>query len=79
MGPIVLRLLGAKMRSRFSRQRMSMFMARSGRDDLIVLTELVEAGKLAPVIDRTYPLSETATAMRYLEQGHSRGKVVITT
>ena len=48
------------------------------KEDLIVLKELIEAGKLTPVIDRTYPLSETPAAMRYLEQGHSRGKVVLT-
>jgi NADPH:quinone reductase-like Zn-dependent oxidoreductase len=43
-----------------------------------VLGELVEAGKVVPVIDRTYPLSDTAEAIGYLEQGHARGKVVIT-
>ncbi|MEO8292967.1 MAG: zinc-binding dehydrogenase, partial [Actinomycetota bacterium] len=42
------------------------------------LTELIEAGTLTPVIDRTYPLIEAADAIRYLEQGHTRGKVVIT-
>jgi len=78
VGPIALRMLGAKARSRFGRQRMSMFIAKSAREDLIVLTELFETGKVTPVIDRTYPLSETAAAMRYLEQGHSSGKVVIT-
>ena len=55
-----------------------MLVAKITREDLIVLTELVEAGKITPVIDRTYPLSETAAAMRYLEEGHARGKVVIT-
>jgi len=78
VGPIVLRVLGASVRSRLGRQRIAMFIAKSAREDLIVLTELVEAGKLTPVIDRTYPLSQTAAAMRYLEQGHSRGKVVLT-
>ena len=42
------------------------------------MKELVEAGRIRPVIDRTYPLSETAAAIRYLEEGHARGKVVIT-
>jgi len=76
--PIALRILGANVRSRFGRRRMSMFIAKAAREDLIVLTELIGTGKLTPVIDRTYPLSETAAAMRYLEQGHARGKVVIT-
>jgi len=55
-----------------------MFMAKITREDLHVLKELVESGKVTPVVDRVYPLSETAAAMRYLELGHSRGKVVIT-
>jgi NADPH:quinone reductase-like Zn-dependent oxidoreductase len=53
-------------------------LARRSREDLIVLKELIEAGKVAPVIDRTYPLRETADAIRYVETGHARGKVVIT-
>ena len=55
-----------------------MLMAKSGREDLIVLTTLIGAGKVTPVVDRTFPLRETADAMRYLELGHARGKVVIT-
>ena len=47
-------------------------------DNLATLKQLIEDGKVTPVIDRTYPLSETATAIRYLEEGHARGKVVIT-
>jgi NADPH:quinone reductase-like Zn-dependent oxidoreductase len=42
------------------------------------MKELLEAGKVVPVIDRRYPLSETAEAMRYLEKGHAQGKIVIT-
>ena len=42
------------------------------------MKELIEAGKVVPVIDRRYPLSEVAEALRYLEEGHARGKVVIT-
>jgi NADPH:quinone reductase-like Zn-dependent oxidoreductase len=76
--PIAMRILGAKARSRFGRQRMSMFMAKVTRDDLVTLAQLIESGKVTPVIDRTYPLSETAAAMRYLEARHARGKVVIT-
>ena len=54
------------------------FTARASQKDLLVLKELVEAGKVAPVIDRRYPLRETAEALRYLGAGHARGKVVIT-
>jgi NADPH:quinone reductase-like Zn-dependent oxidoreductase len=54
------------------------FVASINQEDLVVLQELLEAGKVTPVIDRTYPLSEAAEAMRYLEEGHVRGKVVIT-
>lgn len=48
------------------------------KEDVAFVKELLEAGKVTPVIDRTYPLSETAKAVRYLEEGHARGKVVIT-
>jgi NADPH:quinone reductase-like Zn-dependent oxidoreductase len=47
-------------------------------DDLVLLTELLETGKVAPVVDRSYPLSELPQAMRYLAEGHARGKVIIT-
>ena len=46
-------------------------------EDLIALTELIEAGKVTPVIDRTYPLAEAPEAIRYLEEGRARGKVVV--
>jgi len=52
--------------------------AKSSQKDLVFLKELLEAGKVVPVIDRRYPLSETAEALRYLGEGHARGKVVIT-
>jgi NADPH:quinone reductase-like Zn-dependent oxidoreductase len=45
---------------------------------MLFLTELLEAGKIVPVIDRRYPLSEVAEALRYLEEGHHQGKIVIT-
>jgi NADPH:quinone reductase-like Zn-dependent oxidoreductase len=54
-----------------------MGLAKPNQKDLIVMKGLIEAGKVVPVIDRRYPLSETAEAIRYLEQGHARGKVVI--
>ena len=47
-------------------------------DRLAVLAELIETGKVAPVIDRTFPLSEVPEAMRYLESGQARGKIVVT-
>jgi NADPH:quinone reductase-like Zn-dependent oxidoreductase len=59
-------------------QKMGNFMAKANRHDLLVLKELVEAGKVKPVIDLRYPLSETAEAMRYLGAGHAQGKVIIT-
>jgi NADPH:quinone reductase-like Zn-dependent oxidoreductase len=54
------------------------FLAHQNRDDLAVLRELLDAGQVTPIIDRTYALNETAEAVRYLETGHARGKVVIT-
>ena len=64
--------------SRFGKQKMPFFLAKNSKEDLLVLTDLIEAGRVRPVIDRTYPLSETAEALRYLETGHARAKVVIT-
>ena len=55
-----------------------MFVANPNTADLVVLKEFIEAGKVKPVIDRTYPLRETPAAFRYLDQEHARGKVVIT-
>src|SRR6266576_1628460 len=52
--------------------------ANPNKKDLVFIKELLEAGKVVPVIDRTYPLSEVAEAIRYLEEGHAKGKVVIT-
>ena len=53
-------------------------MARARHEDLIVLKELAEAGKLSPVIDRRYPLHQVPDAVRYVGTGEARGKVVIT-
>jgi NADPH:quinone reductase-like Zn-dependent oxidoreductase len=70
--------LKALVLSRFVRQRLLALLATTGKKDIVVLKELIEAGELTPVIDRAYPLSETPEAIRYLEAGHARGKVVIT-
>jgi NADPH:quinone reductase-like Zn-dependent oxidoreductase len=71
------RQLRAVLLSRFTGQKLRTFVCKENYADLIVLTDLIEAGKVTPVIDRTYPLAETAEAMRYVEQGHAKGKVVI--
>ena len=75
---IVAGLLETAVLSRFGNQKMPFFLAKNSKEDLLVLKELIEAGKVRPVVDRTYQLSETADAMRYLETGHARAKVVIT-
>jgi NADPH:quinone reductase-like Zn-dependent oxidoreductase len=62
----------------FVRQRLRPLPSTWRRDDLLAVTELVEAGKLTPVIDRTLPLADTAAGLRHVEAGHARGKVVIT-
>jgi NADPH:quinone reductase-like Zn-dependent oxidoreductase len=75
------RLLGelnAYVRSRFVSQKFIAYIAQFNKQDMMVLADLMQTGKVTPVIDRTYKLNETAEAMRYLEQGHARGKVVIT-
>ncbi|MFI5035547.1 MAG: NAD(P)-dependent alcohol dehydrogenase [Acidimicrobiales bacterium] len=81
-GDGVVRILAAAVQylliSRFTKQRILMFLAKIRKEDLILLQELIEAGKVTPVIDRAYPLGETAEALRYLEAGHARGKVVLT-
>lgn len=69
--------LGAWMSERAGRQ-MRTVSAKSTQKDLAVLKELLEGGKIVPVIDRCYPLSDTAEALQYLGEGHARGKIVIT-
>ncbi len=72
------RNIRARVSSPFVSQRLRPFLARPNQADLHALKELIEAGRVTPVIDRTYPLSEAPEAIRYLEEGHARGKVVIT-
>jgi NADPH:quinone reductase-like Zn-dependent oxidoreductase len=75
---IIGRIAVASVRSRFLKQRIVFYMADANHDDLVVLKELIEAGKVCPAIDRTYPLSEGAEAVRYVGSGQARAKVVIT-
>ena len=70
-------LLGALL-TPFVGQKLRTLLGTQPQEDLAFLTELIEAGKLTPVIDRTYPLSEVPDAIRYLSAGHARGKIVIT-
>jgi NADPH:quinone reductase-like Zn-dependent oxidoreductase len=68
----------ARALSSFTDQKFALYGIKTTNQDLIILGDLVAAGKVQPVIERTYKLSETAEAMRYFEEGHARGKVVIT-
>jgi NADPH:quinone reductase-like Zn-dependent oxidoreductase len=72
------RQLRALVLSPFVGQKLGTFIARENHEDMIVLKALIEAGKVTPVIDRAYPLSEVADAIRYMRDGRARGKVVIT-
>src|SRR5215212_3102353 len=72
------RQLRALMLSPFVGQKLGTFVSKENHEDMIVLKDLIEAGKVTPVINRTYPLSEVPEAIRYLEEGHAQGKVVIT-
>jgi NADPH:quinone reductase-like Zn-dependent oxidoreductase len=72
------RIVKALVLSPFVSQKMVSFTVKPNKEDLQFLRQLIETGKLAPVIDRTYPLAEVPEAIRYLEEGHARGKVVIT-
>jgi NADPH:quinone reductase-like Zn-dependent oxidoreductase len=71
-------LLKAAVYSWFVSQDMANILARIDKDDLTVLRDLMQAGKVTPVIDRRYPLGQVSDAIRYVERGHARGKVVIT-
>src|SRR2546425_6188507 len=71
---VMLRPLKAMVLSKFVDQQMGMMMADSNQKDLSLLAEMVESGKMKPVIDRTYKLAEVPEAIGYVEQGHARGK-----
>lgn len=78
---MAMRLLGelnGYLRSRFVSQKFIAYIAEFNKADMSILADLMQTGKVTPVIDKTYKLNETPDALRYLETGHARGKVVIT-
>ena len=77
IGPVV-RMGGAMLLSRLGGQTLKGFLATVNREDLMALKELIEAGKVTPVIDRSYPFDQIPDAIRYVESGKSHGKVTIT-
>ena len=78
MGEVLTLMVRGMILSRFVRQRASMFMGRVRSRDLLFIAELIQTGKLRSVIERTYPLANAAEAIRHLETGHARGKVIVT-
>lgn len=78
MTGLLARLITALVLSRFVSQKLVTFLARPSKEDLTIMRELMATGKVTPVIDRRYKLSEVPEAVRYLEERHARGKVVIT-
>jgi len=77
LGPMFQVLLLGSLISRTGSKTLRSFLARINHEDLVFLKDLIEAGKVVPVIDRRYPLSGVAEALRYLGEGHAQGKVVI--
>jgi len=77
LGPGLTQAVNAMVLSKFVSQKMGMMLGDLNQKDLTALADLMESGKVTPVIDRTYKLSELPQAIEYLEQGHARGKVVI--
>lgn len=71
-------IIKANLMSLFVSQKTRTFVATPKSEDLVVLKEFMETGKVTPVIDRTYPRREAPAALGYVEQGHTRGKTVIT-
>lgn len=72
------RNLRAAVTTPFVKQRLTAFVARERAEDLATLRDMIEAGTVTPQVDRTFPLSEAAEALRYMETGHPRGKVALT-
>ncbi len=71
------RILAATILNPFVRERLVVFVTKENGADLATLAGMIEAGQVRPVIDRTYPLAEAAEALRYLEAGHARGKIIL--
>ena len=78
IGRIASNIFTARGLSSFTDQKFAQYMTKMSKDDLIMLGELIQAGKVRPVIDRRYKLSEAREALRYLNEGHARGKIIIT-
>jgi NADPH:quinone reductase-like Zn-dependent oxidoreductase len=78
LGRIAGSIFIARALSSFTDQKFAQYRTKSSKEDLIMLVDLIEAGKLRPVIERTYKLDEAPEALRYLNEGHARGKIVIT-
>jgi len=76
IGPLI-NPIKAMLLSPFVKQTMGMMLAELNQKDLAAMADLMQSGKVTPVIDRTYNLSELPQAIQYLEQGHARGKVVV--
>jgi NADPH:quinone reductase-like Zn-dependent oxidoreductase len=76
-GPVA-GILRAVVANTFVSQRLRPLPSRQNREELLAVTGLIEDGKLTPVVDRTYPLADTAEGLRHVEQGHARGKTVVT-
>jgi NADPH:quinone reductase-like Zn-dependent oxidoreductase len=77
LGPLT-GMLGVLVYAPFMEQRMTTFLAHLNEEDLAFLAQLLQDGKLTPAIDRRFAFRDTADAIRYLEQGHAHGKVVVT-
>jgi NADPH:quinone reductase-like Zn-dependent oxidoreductase len=71
-------VIGAFLLKPFVKQDLSFMMSHINRDDLVILRDLMQSGKLTPVVEQTYPLRKIAEAVTYLETGRARGKIVIT-
>lgn len=76
IGPLG-RILAARLRSAFTRQRLTPFTSRGNRDDLLALAAMLSSGQVTPVIDRTFTLADAADALRQVATGHTRGKIVV--